>query len=140
MPIPTPKPGLVINYAYLWHSESRRGQEEGVKIRPCVIVLDVAEDALGTIVTVAPVTHREPDDPQAAVELPAETKRRLGLDAERSWVILTEVNRFSPTSLTLATVCATSPPCGPPGRPARGVERLDRSGPTLFGLLLAART
>jgi hypothetical protein len=29
-----------------------------------------------------------------SVEIPAATKRRLGLDDERSWIVLTEANRF----------------------------------------------
>jgi hypothetical protein len=32
--------------------------------------------------------------PELAVEIPAATKRRLGLDDERSWVVLNEANRF----------------------------------------------
>ena len=39
MAIPTPEPGLVISYAYLWDHEAQRGQEEGRKDRPCVIAL-----------------------------------------------------------------------------------------------------
>jgi hypothetical protein len=31
MPIPTPEPGLVISYAYLWHTEHEAGQK-GAKI------------------------------------------------------------------------------------------------------------
>jgi len=38
MAIPTPEPGLVISYAYLWHREHRVGREEGHKDRPSVIV------------------------------------------------------------------------------------------------------
>ena len=47
-----------------------------------------------TIVTVAPITHRDPDEPDVAVELPTATKERLGLDADRSWVIVSETNKF----------------------------------------------
>jgi hypothetical protein len=43
---------------------------------------------------VLPVTHAPPADPALAVELPPATKRRLGLDDVRSWVMLTEANRF----------------------------------------------
>jgi hypothetical protein len=41
MPIPTPEPGLVISYAYLWDHEAQSGQEEGRKDRPCVIAIAV---------------------------------------------------------------------------------------------------
>jgi hypothetical protein len=33
MPIPTPEPGLVISYAYVWDYEAQSGQEEGRKDR-----------------------------------------------------------------------------------------------------------
>jgi hypothetical protein len=37
--VPTPEPGLVIRYSYLWHAEARDGKEEGSKDRRCVIIL-----------------------------------------------------------------------------------------------------
>jgi hypothetical protein len=36
---PSPRPGLVIRYAYLWQAKYRRGPEEGAKDRPCAVVL-----------------------------------------------------------------------------------------------------
>ena len=39
-------------------------------------------------------THAPPPDPFFALEIPHVTKQRLGLDAERSWVMLSEANRF----------------------------------------------
>ena len=95
MALPAPYPGLVIRYAYLWQREAARGQEEGRKDRPCVIVLAVEEVAGQMLVTVAPVTHRAPDDAAIAIEMPAATKRRLGLDDAASWIIANEVNRFA---------------------------------------------
>lgn len=95
MSIPNPQLGLVLSYSYLWHHEHRAGREEGVKNRPCVIGFAlVHSDRFDTIVRVAPVTHSQPEDPAAAFELPAAVKRHLGLDAERSWVVLDEVNEF----------------------------------------------
>jgi len=91
---PVPVPGLVIRYSYLWASEHARGQEEGVKDRPYAIVLTTADQAGAQIVTVLPISHTPPSNPLLAVEIPAATKRRLGLDDERSWVVLTEANRF----------------------------------------------
>ena len=71
MAFPEPQPGLVISYAYLWHHEHRDGREEGVKDRPCVIILAVKSAADGTtLVRVVPVTHNPPDSPAAAFELP----------------------------------------------------------------------
>jgi len=47
------------------------------------------------VVTVAPVTHSEPANPGNTIEIPLSTKRRLGLDSARSWVMVNEVNRFA---------------------------------------------
>ncbi|PWB84267.1 MAG: growth inhibitor PemK [Methylocystaceae bacterium] len=95
MPIPTPEPGLVISYAYLWHDEYGAGQEEGLKDRPSAIVLvveRVSDDA--TIVTVLPITHSAPRDPKSAVEIPPAVERHLGLDDSRSWIVVSEGNEF----------------------------------------------
>jgi hypothetical protein len=94
MAIPTPEAGLVICYAYLWHYEHQAGQDEGRKDRPSVIVLAVERADDATIVTVLPVTHNAPDNPDAAVEIPAPVKRHLGLDDARSWIIVSEGNEF----------------------------------------------
>jgi hypothetical protein len=71
-----------------------RGQEEGVKDRPCAVILVTADDAGDQVVTVLPVTHTPPHNLAFAVEIPQATKSRLGLDDERSWIVLTEANRF----------------------------------------------
>jgi hypothetical protein len=92
---PEPVSGLVVRYAYLWREEYRRGQEEGFKDRPCAVVVVTADEAGRRIVTVLPVTHTPPVDPGLAVEIPAATKRRLGLDDARSWIVLSEANRFA---------------------------------------------
>ena len=94
MALPIPEPGLVIGYAYLWLAEYRQGREEGAKDRPCAIVLMATNDEGDTIVTVVPITHSSPTEQDDAVEIPAATKRRLGLDDAPSWIVVTEVNRF----------------------------------------------
>jgi hypothetical protein len=95
MPIPTPEPGLVISYAYVWDHEAQRGQEEGRKDRPCVIALAVERRQDGeTLVTVLPATHRAPEDTTAAVEIPHAVKQKLGLDDYRSWVVVSEGDQF----------------------------------------------
>jgi hypothetical protein len=91
---PEPAPGLVIRYSYLWAQEHRRGQEEGVKDRPCAVILVTLNEDGERVVTVLPISHTPPTDPSLAVEVPALVKRRLKLDDERSWVVLTEANRF----------------------------------------------
>jgi hypothetical protein len=85
----------VVSYAYLWCSEYERGREEGVKDRPCVVILSIEHDDGVTMVTVAPITHAAPASVETAVEIPAATKRRLGLDDARSWVVVSEGNRFA---------------------------------------------
>lgn len=92
---PVPLPGLVIRYSYLWEREAREGREEGVKDRPCAIVLVVRQEAnTPPVVRVLPITHTPPVDPADAVEIPAVTKQRLGLDSDRSWIVTTEANDF----------------------------------------------
>lgn len=41
-----------------------------------------------------PITHTQPADSNDGLEIPAPTKRRLGLDDRPSWVITTELNKF----------------------------------------------
>jgi hypothetical protein len=94
VPLPAPVPGLVIRYSYLWADEHNRGREEGRKDRPGAVVMAVANRDGEWTVTVLPIRHALPTDPALAVELPIATKRRLGLDAERSWIVLSEANRF----------------------------------------------
>lgn len=93
--VPTPEVGLVISYAYLWHREFQEGQEEGRKDRPSVIVLAIDRNVDGaTIVTVLPVTHTAPAVAGTAIEIPQAVKRHLGLDGERSWIVVAEGNEF----------------------------------------------
>lgn len=94
MALPEPEAGLVISYSYLWRNEFRQGNVEGLKNRPCAIVLVVENDNLGNKVTLAPITHSEPLDSNAALEIPPKIKAHLGLDTERSWIILDDFNEF----------------------------------------------
>jgi hypothetical protein len=93
---PTPEPGLVIRYSFLWHHEFKAGREDG-KERPCALVLsDLPEGPRKPRrAVVVPITHSPPSDPNGAMEIPAIVKQRLGLDGERSWLILTETNLFN---------------------------------------------
>ncbi|PKA45363.1 type II toxin-antitoxin system PemK/MazF family toxin (plasmid) [Rhizobium sullae] len=90
-----PKIGWVFRYSYLWHRQYLQGREEGDKERPCLVLALVSMLEDGTrVVRVLPITHTPPSDAAEAIELPPATKRRLGLEDERSWIILTESNRF----------------------------------------------
>jgi hypothetical protein len=91
---PTPQPGLVIRYSYLWTREAQAGREEGVKDRPCAIVLAIGDVQSRTRVIVLPITHTAPQPPDEGIELTQQTKVRLGLDGERSWIVLDEGNDF----------------------------------------------
>lgn len=96
MSLPTPIPGLVLRYSYLWHREHLAGREEGQKDRPCAIIAALRTDEDGeTRVLVLPITHSPPDQDGLAVEIPARVKQRLGLDDARSWVVLSEWNEFT---------------------------------------------
>jgi hypothetical protein len=120
MPLPTPVPGLVIRYSFLWSHEAKTGSEEGSKDRPCAVLLVTTSKDGQQIVTALPVTHTPPGDERVAVEIPTETKTRLGLDVARSWIILNEANRFQWP--------------GPDLRPVPG----DRDANVAYGLLPAA--
>lgn len=96
MSLPTPKPGLVIRYGFLWSNEEAQGATEGAKDRPCAIVVATRRDPNGDIDTiVAPITHQPPEDPTASIEIPAATCKSLGLDSGRHWLRLDELNRFA---------------------------------------------
>jgi hypothetical protein len=67
---------------------------KAVKDRPRAIILSAVSEDGEEVVTVLPVTHTPPSNDADALEIPAATKRRLGLDDERSWIVVTEANEF----------------------------------------------
>jgi hypothetical protein len=90
------KIGHILRFSYLWHWQYLLGRQEGDKDRPCLTLALVEIDEQGTqFVRVLPVTHSPPSDPSHAVEIPPAVKRRLRLDDARSWIVLTESNRFA---------------------------------------------
>jgi hypothetical protein len=72
------------------------------------------------------VTHRAPDDAAAAVEIPRAVKKHLGLDDERSWVVVSEGDQFVWPGYDL--------------RKVRGTDRYDFGylPPRFFNQILAA--
>ena len=90
-----PQPGLMIQYSYLWRDEARRGQEEGVKDRPCVIIGTQRRQDNRLIVSVFPITHTPQGERSNAVEISAKTRARLGLDERPYWIVTTEGNQFT---------------------------------------------
>lgn len=81
---------MVIRYSFLWQRESMKGQEEGRKDRPCVIVVATKNDR----VAVVPITTKQPDLKTPALELPAQIGKQLGIGDRRSWIIADETNIF----------------------------------------------
>jgi hypothetical protein len=94
LPLPSPHPGLVISYSYLWQDEHRLGAEEGRKNRPCAIVLaqQMIDDIC--IVSAVPITHTPPANAVDAIAIPPVLKRHLGLDDDPSWIVVAELNQF----------------------------------------------
>jgi hypothetical protein len=92
--LPSPEPGLVVHFEYLWAREAVRGREHGRYARPCLIVACTPKEQGGPKVLIVPITHSEPDEDTEAIEIPVATRQRLGLDGDRSWLILDEVNEF----------------------------------------------
>ena len=96
MTFPSPRPGLVIRYGFLWSHEHDAGAEEAAKDRPCASVVAARRGEGGDIVViVAPITHAPPDDASASLVLPRTVGRALGLDDADHWLRLDELNRFA---------------------------------------------
>jgi hypothetical protein len=103
--LPTPRPGLVIRYGFLWSHEAEAGAEEAAKDRPCAIVVAARRQENGEIgVIVAPITREPPDDPSASLEVPAAVCRQLGLKPDRQWLRCDELNRFTWPGFDLSAI------------------------------------
>jgi hypothetical protein len=113
---PAAKPGMVIRYSFLWSHEKDAGAEEGSKDRPCAIVVAAPRHQNGDIaVIVAPITHAPPEDQSDSMEIPPASCRSLGLDGQRHWLRLDELNRFVWPGYDLRTIP------GKPGEYAYGL-------------------
>jgi hypothetical protein len=86
-----PQAGMVLRYSFLWKHEAEHGQDEGLKDRPVVVLVLLAD---GEDVVVAPLTTRPPEQSAPAIEVPARVRQNLGLDAEQSWISIATLNRF----------------------------------------------
>lgn len=42
-----------------------------------------------------PITHTAPNSDTRSIEIPSQVKSQLGLDGERSWIVLSEWNEFT---------------------------------------------
>src|SRR6185295_14326705 len=88
----TPRPTDVLDYSYLWHREVAAGREEGVKVRPVVVVVAIEKRPHGTQLLVVPVTTRPPRQGDVTVEMPSRVRQHLGLGEERCWIVTQEYN------------------------------------------------
>ena len=126
IPRSPPIAGTVIRYRYLWAREFESGRRDGIKDRPTALLIATATDPPECIVL--PITHSAPGPDTAAIEMPRTEAVRLGLDGERSWIVLDETNSF----------LWPGPDLGPvPGRKPRTVVYGMLSRP-FFGRVLAA--
>ena len=92
--LPSPVPGLVIHYGFVWAQHDDAGAETARKSRPYAIVVATRLEGGELTAVVCPITHRQPDANAGAVELPPPVKMRLGLDDLKSWIITHELNAF----------------------------------------------
>jgi hypothetical protein len=79
----------------LWKREHDQGREEGSKDRPCAIVMSVVNEDGEREILVLPITHTPISNPADTIEIPPQTKNRLGLDFDRSWIVISEANEFT---------------------------------------------
>lgn len=107
---PLPVPGMVIRYSFLWSRESERGNDEGSKDRPCAVILTTGNGETGIQTYVLPITHTPPANPNTALEIPGSVKTHLGLDSDRSWIVINEVNDFVWPGFDLRPVGRTGSP------------------------------
>lgn len=105
-----PKVGWLLSYSYLWADEHRRSAEEGTKNRPWALMAATRREGGRVVAIVLPVTHSPPADPETAIEIPAVTKARLGLDAARSWIVCNEANVFTWPGPDVRAAVGRTPP------------------------------
>lgn len=90
-----PETGLVFRYDFVFRDEHARGIDSG-KERPCAIIVASAPDEQGARkILAAPITHTPPARAQDGVEIPHKLARHLGLDDDRMWVKVNDLNRFT---------------------------------------------
>jgi hypothetical protein len=81
VPVPDPKPGLVVRYDYLWLQEAAAGREEG-KARPACLVAASDSSSRPRFVVFLPVTHSPPSGDTVGIEIPPKVRQAIGLDEE----------------------------------------------------------
>jgi mRNA-degrading endonuclease toxin of MazEF toxin-antitoxin module len=88
-----PAPGLVIKYDFLWKEDKDAGHEDGLKDRPCAIILTSREREDGSReIVLCPITQSPPSEAEGGVKVPLSVSRHLGLDDDQSWIKTHQVN------------------------------------------------
>ena len=106
-----PVDGTVVRYSFLWPHERKAGLREGTKDRACVVVMSSGDGRF----LLAPITSRPPEK-STSIDLPLEIKRHLGLDERKSWVIASNLNKFTWPGFDIRAVPGKSPPTYSYGR------------------------
>lgn len=91
MPLPEPKPGLVVRYDYLWVDAAALGRDQG-KDRPACLVAAGDWASAPRFVVILPITHTPPSGDTVGIEIPSKVRQAIGLDDAPSWVIVSEHN------------------------------------------------
>ncbi|MGH7078511.1 MAG: hypothetical protein ACREFU_10465 [Acetobacteraceae bacterium] len=91
MPLPEPRPGLVIRNDYLWSREAAVGRDQGKERPPCLVAA-TDPTASPRFVVILPITHTRPVKDTIGLEIPAKLREALGLENAPSWVIVSEHN------------------------------------------------
>jgi len=92
MPLPALAQGLVVRYEYIWHREASANRTTAEKERPVCVTVIFDDPDEGRMVMLLPITHSPPSQGEVGIEIPQQVKKHLGLDAERSWIIVSECN------------------------------------------------
>jgi hypothetical protein len=123
MPLPSPEPGMVLRYDYLWSREALQGRQQS-KDRPTCLVAASDSQVNPRYVVLLPITHSPPSGASIGIEIPPKARKAIGLDDEPSWVIISEYNIDEWPNAGLTQV---------PGKP--GIYSYGFLPPSLFGIV-----
>lgn len=105
-----PHVGDILNYRYLWYAESQKGQIEGTRPRPALVIALLETDDGFLKVFLLPITQTAPISPTEGYRLPPATAQAAGLDGEENYVVYTELNSFDWRSYDIEKILFSSPP------------------------------